>query len=357
MKRLFCLTLLFPLLLACQQSRPLDPADAQAGPSNLPSPASADAAVPPQSSSEASPVASPKPAPSQDSSAQRPDRPPRFRTLWETRSDRIDAARKGWMALSAGERDKRLQDALRSVMSRHECNTVMGCPAEETLIAAGPLASKAIVDLYPTVERDSYNKYHLLDILGENGDRSAVPLLRTLLSDKQWNARANAAFALGRIADPSTLADLQQTLKSASTTVDQAVEYAAAFAVERLQPGSGRETLLRALQPDKVASINWGYTRYAVQAVGLLGLKQACPALLPSLNHQDVFLRRQAIQTVAALRCGQAQVLEAVAQSLEHPALTVRTEAAEALRAVTRVPIKTMKTWQKYKTNVLKVKE
>ena len=244
-----------------------------------------------------------------------------------------------------------MRDALRSVMDRQSCNMVMGCLAEEELIAAGAIASKAIMDFYPQVTRESYNKFHLIDLLGETGDKGAVPFLQALLKAPQWNARANAALALGLIGDHSVGPALLESFEKAKSSNDMAFAYALAFALERmgLGNGQGKRTLLLALDAAQMGSVNWGYTRYAVQAVGLLGVKEACPKLVPSLLHKDVFLRKEALRSVARLGCKDLAVLDATASSLDHTALGVRSEAADTLRTVTKVPIRTLKTWQQYR--------
>ncbi len=344
---------LFWLVLACQGTP-------GTGPDATPSPH--EAKVLPQSVS-ASERESAQPQTSVPSKRISPpaDQPAKARTplvsAWDLKEQRIQSKRAEYQRMLPIQQQKFLEEAIRNLMDRHKCNTVMGCLAEEEVVAAGVDGARAIMEAYPTISRDSYNKFHLLDVLGEIGAPESGRFLADLLSAPQWNARANAAFALGRLKPASFVDQLEKHLTEAKAQRDMAVAYSLAYALESAGTGRGKSLLLDALDPKNMAGINWGYTRYAVEALALLGIVEACPKLLPALTHRDQFLRKEALRAVARLRCPQSVVLDAVAQSLEDAAPGVRTQAAETLLWVTKMPIKTVKSWNQYKKHVLEREE
>lgn len=348
MRQLLCL-LAVALLAACNKSQ--GPEDIAAAPSAETPPAPSPAAPPQSGSNEVatpqSVAAVPKVSPSTRPSSWRPSAPV---PAWLLREQRIHAKTLEWQRLSPEEQSKRLQQALRDVMDRHKCNTVMGCPAREDLVAAGEQAALALVEFYPTVQRDSYNRFHLIEILGEIPSKATIPFLTSLLQSDLWNARANAAFALGRLQAVQARPELERLFRQVKEGNDAAFAYSLAYALQRVGSDEGKSFLLEALRGPRLASVNWGYTRFAVEAVGLLGYTQACIDLVGPLGHKDLFLRRQALEAVARLNCDQTKVLDAAAQLLEDKSPGVRSLAAETLLLVTGMPIKTIKSWNNYKS-------
>lgn len=349
MRRLLCL-LAIALLAACNKAQ--GPADVTAAPAEQTPPAPSPAAAPQSGSDE---VATPKTGGTAARGVSPTTQPAFGRAsapvpAWLLREQRIHAKNLEWQRLSPEEQSKRLQQALRDVMDRHKCNTVMGCPAREDLVAAGEQAALAIVEFYPTVQRDSYNRFHLIEILGEIPSKATIPFLTSLLHSDLWNARANAAFALGRLQAVQARPELELLFRQVKEGNDAAFAYSLAYALQRVGSDEGKSFLLEALRAQRLASVNWGYTRFAVEAVGLLGYAQACVDLVGPLAHKDLFLRRQALETVARLNCDQTKVLDAVALLLEDKSPGVRSLAAETLLLVTGMPIKTIKSWNNYKT-------
>ncbi|GEM_PF-4357687 len=280
-----------------------------------------------------------------------------FKPSWEHRTDRIVELSHAWARLSDGDRQSRLKDELSNVINKHKCNLVMGCVPEEFIIGAGRDAVMPIIELYSKIRRDSFNKFHLIRILGEIGSEEAVPFLVGLLDAKEWFARANAAFALGLMGQAPEPAGLAERFDAVRDSADAAYAYALAYALARSGDHRGKETLLGALRTEAVKNGNWGYTRYAVEAVGLLGYSEACPFMVDALRHADLFLRKEALRTVARLSCRELPVLESVVQSLDHPARSLRDMASETLKVVLKVSISSAKSWSDYKKNVLKVEE
>jgi hypothetical protein len=215
--------------------------------------------------------------------------------------------------------------------TRQQCNRVMGCNAGDELIQLGTGAVGAIMDRYREMPGWSYQRIHLLELLGRIGAAEAVELLVEQLEAPSWDARAQAAIALGRIGAEDQL-DLLRNILSGVSERDRGFQYALAFSVEKLGGIGGKELLVAGLEGDRVANTNWGYTLVAAAAVGELGVGEACPLLVHSLQHRDIFLVKAALASAAALGCKE---LEAdIKKLLDAPVPSVRREAERALAAI-----------------------
>jgi HEAT repeat protein len=228
-----------------------------------------------------------------------------------------------------------LKKAIDQVSERASCNPVMGCPAERAVLAAGAEAVAPLIERYGRLERPGYQKFHIIEMLGRIREPAAVPFLLERLSDTHWQARTSAAVALGRMGDPGHLERLQGLLAYGNGGDDAGFRYGLAFAVDKLGGQGGRAILLEALSPDKVGGTNWGYTRVAVEALAELEVKEACPRLPACVDHNDVFLKKEAIRAAAVLGCKEAEVLAALSVQLDSRIPSVRRASREALEALT----------------------
>ncbi len=224
-----------------------------------------------------------------------------------------------------------LDELLDLVSDRRTCNIVMGCEAKDGLVAIGAPAAKPIIQRYRTLGRPSYQKFHLIEILGYVSAPEVLPFLEERLTDPHWNARANAAIALARLKAVSKLGLLKRLLRKHSGGRDFGFLYALAYAVEKLGAGGGSAILLKGLTEESVGSINWGYTRIAAFAAADLGLKQACPDLVHSVLHNDIFLKKEAIGAAMALQCRDEKLAEAIAAQETSRIPSVRRKAAAAI--------------------------
>lgn len=224
-----------------------------------------------------------------------------------------------------------VSDLLVLATTRQKCNRVMGCAAGEELIRLGADAVGPIMDRYREMPGWSYQRIHLLEILGRIGAAESVQLLVEQLGAPAWDARAQAAIALGRIGAKDQLDNLRAALDGAAEH-DRGFQYALAFSMEKLGGIGGKELLVAGLEGDRVANTNWGYTTVAAAAVGELGVAEACPLLVHSLRHRDIFLIKAALASAVALGC---QGLDAeIEKLLESPVPSVRRAAERALATI-----------------------
>jgi hypothetical protein len=241
-----------------------------------------------------------------------------------------------------------LEALLDSATTRQSCNIVMGCPAGSTLIALGEDAVAPLIGRYQSMGRPNYQKFHLLDLLGQIGSESALPLLREELDASHWESRTRSAIALGRIGSRRDLARLKIHLEKTENTQDYAFRYALAFAVEKLAGKGGAEVILEGLSPQGVNGRNWGYTRVAVEAAAELQLAAACPLLRLAVEHRDTFLKKAAITAAGALHCNNPALTQAVAAQLPSRVPSVRRQATETLKIVTGITFSDFEQWQSY---------
>ena len=234
-------------------------------------------------------------------------------------------------ANEANEADEAITELLVRATTRQQCNRVMGCSAGDELIALGTLAVQPIMERYREMPGWSYQRIHLLELLGRIGARSSVDLLVEQLAARSWDARAQAAIALGRMGATEQLERLRGALAGVAET-DRGYQYALAFAVEKLGGIGGKEILVAALDRERVAGTNWGYTMVAAAAVGELGVAEACPLLVHSLHHRDIFLIKAALASAASLGC--RDLAPEIRPLLDSPVPSVRREAERALAAI-----------------------
>lgn len=152
--------------------------------------------------------------------------------------------------------------------------------------------------------------------LGLIGDRSAAPALIRLLKDADVYVRQQAAEALGRLGDPAAIGPLIEALGSA----DAAVRSKAAWALTQFgEPAV--EPLLQATVDDD-ADLRWR----AAEVLDRLGNRDA---LLSMLKHPDPAIRVRTIQALS--RAEDAEAIGLLAQMLGDEVGVVRRLAAEAL--------------------------
>ena len=240
-----------------------------------------------------------------------------------------------------------IESLLGDVTTRQKCNIVMGCPAEAELVAHGNEATAPIINRFRTLSKPTYQKYHLIDLLGRIGDAAALPFLRECLDQRHWEARTRAAIAIGALGARTELTRLSERLQSAPVR-DHAYRYALAYAVEKLGGEGGQAVLLEGLQADAINSRNWGYTRVAVERIRELGITQACPLLPQAIRHKDIFLKKAGILAAGDLECKGPEVLRAVATGLRERVPSVRKTARGALQKLTGITFSSAEQWEEY---------
>jgi HEAT repeat protein len=122
-------------------------------------------------------------------------------------------------------------------------------------------------------------------VLGQIGDRQAIPALIQALQDEDRDVRQAAAEALGQIGDPQAIPALIQALQDE----DRDVRQAAAEALGQIGDPQAIPALIQALQ-DKEGWVR----RAAAQALGEIGDRQAIPDLIQALQDEDSDVRQAA---------------------------------------------------------------
>lgn len=232
---------------------------------------------------------------------------------------------------NSGGTSRTMDELLDLVCARQSCNPVMGCAAEEGLVAIGEPAVKAIIGRYRVMGRPNYQKFHLLRILGRTGHPSAIPFLVELLEDPHWNVRTNAALALADLNAASELKRLKRLLRKSDNGRDFGFLYALAYAVEKMGGAGGGHIVLEGLEPERISRTNWGYTKIAVDAAGSLGLTEACPKLPLAIRHNDIFLKKAAIEAAIVLQCRDQELKSALEEQSSSQIPSVRRLSKKAL--------------------------
>lgn len=225
-----------------------------------------------------------------------------------------------------------LEQLLDQATSRHGCNRVMGCSAEKGLLAIGEAAVQPIISRFKSMQRPTYQKFHLVRILGQIGHPSAIPFLAELLDHPHWNVRTNAALALAEMNAASELKKLKRLLRKTRKSRDFGFVYALAYAVQKVGGGGGKDVLLAALDPQRISRINWGYTKIAVDALAGLGFTEACGSLTPAILHNDIFLKKAGIEAAMALDCRQEKLMAAIEKQGSSQIPSVRRLTEKALK-------------------------
>ena len=191
-------------------------------------------------------------------------------------------------------------------------------------------ASHALVQLggatvEPLIERcasagDSL-QYIAAQILGQIGDRRATPFLRGLVADDNRYVREQAVRALGQLANPGLVPELEAPL-FADLVPD--VRGAAAWSMGNLRDTTAVVSLVRALK-DSVAVVR----QQALAALQFLWTPAAEAAAISALRDPDGNVRYVAAQMLGHHRTLKAR--DTLFLTLNDNNIWVRVEAARAL--------------------------
>jgi HEAT repeat protein len=175
------------------------------------------------------------------------------------------------------------------------------------------------------------------DVLGSTAFKRAnavsVPLLLTLLGDKDEGARAGAADALGKTGDPRAVAALQQHVATDTASVRRV----AIGAIALIADPSGEDTLIQAI--NNPTSDNEARAQ-AAGGLGRIANPTAIKTLVESLDDDDLNLRASAVAALAvALRPVPDKpfnpaVLTDLISALSDPRPNVQLGSAEAFRGM-----------------------
>ena len=191
--------------------------------------------------------------------------------------------------------------------------------ASHALVQLGGAAIEPLLDR-ATAGSDSL-RYITAQILGQIGDRRAIPFLTSLLRDDNRYVREQAVRALGQLDAPRLHPTLASVL--AADSVPE-VRGAAAWSLGNLRDTTAVPSLVRALT-DTVPSVR----RQALAALQFLWTPAAEAAALDALRDRDDNVRYIAAQLLGHHRTHRA--LDALCLALADDNIWVRTESARTL--------------------------
>lgn len=236
--------------------------------------------------------------------------------------------------------DPAIRDALAAIVDRHQCNRLMGCAPEQTLLASGAAAIPALLELLQTAKhRDGYWIIALLDLLGSVDDPRGAEPLRAWLRDGRWEVRTRAALGLARRASPDSQPALIAALEAARGKGDVAFEAALLYALDRLGAAVGEEPArvalraLLALDYEALSAMNPGFYAALTEIIRLSRLNEALPVVRLGITHRDRYVRMGAIAAASALN--DTGAIPFLVGRLDDPLPSVRRATIAALRAIT----------------------
>jgi HEAT repeat protein len=221
-------------------------------------------------------------------------------------------------------------------LSRGTCTANFNLPtnqAKEELIAIGKPATLALCAVLK--EKDLWRRIMAAEALTEIHDRRAIkPLLQTLQRDPSGIVRGEAAKALGKIGDPTTVETLIDALKVRIKNPKERsspayVASQAAWALGNIGDRRAIPALLPLLgsrEPYDFQSSPLG--KRVAAALGELG-PEAVEPLMQALQHLNRDVRADAARALGMMKERRAAPL--LMQALQHPDRKVRTDAAIAL--------------------------
>ncbi|MBN1542193.1 HEAT repeat domain-containing protein [candidate division KSB1 bacterium] len=258
---------------------------------------------------------------------------------------RAEAAR----ALGAIGHDSAIPHLIAALRDRHEQNRQT---TAEALIRFG---SRALPQLHGQVNhiKESPVKAALIDILGEIGDKSSMPILIHHLSDSCFvirNAAVRALRRFGRAAADAVLPSLQITpldiselMRIAQGAASEGDRLRAVRALGALEEHRSAE-LLKGLSQSENAKIAhavqealfrigcaaWGRCG-ALIVIGETATGEWIDAIIPSLADDSPHVRYEAVRAVGRLN-GVKAVARVQELALHDPVVPVRTQALKVLR-------------------------
>jgi len=241
-------------------------------------------------------------------------------------------------------------DLARDLADRQRCNLLNGCDPEDALAALGPAYARAACALYTgsAGADDRYWRSRVLAALGRMGGPDAVACLRAALVQGRWLEQATAAFALGDLRAAEAVPDLEAVVAQGPGGGGVALEAGARTALALLGRPVDLSPLWARLAGAEEAVTDWPMLRFVVQAARTLKSREQAPAIARLLKHPDYYLRREALQALAAL--GDPSTVDAVAAALDDPMPGIRRGAIAALQAlVPRAPAGSLEAWRAWR--------
>ncbi len=205
-------------------------------------------------------------------------------------------------------------------------------PHEDTrtvkLAAAKALGQMAAAEAVPLLVAelgtlDEWASPRIAEILVAFGATAVPPLIETLASEENTNARVWAAQILGRIGASAAENHLITLLKDRY----ESVRLSAAEALGRLKSRQAVNSLVQVAMKDPVAPVR----AEAAQALGTIGDKDVLDNLVMLLSDPDYWSRLRAIEAIELIAPEDPAVLET---ALRDPSPEIRRRAAVALERI-----------------------
>jgi len=176
------------------------------------------------------------------------------------------------------------------------------------------------------------DRYYAALLLGQLGDKEAVPALIQATKDPTINYRA--AISLGEIGDKSAIPALRKMAKDYSP--DRFRWLWAGYGLAALGETEGFEMLTEVITSDS----DWSDRRHAVEALGEIGHPRAVPTLVKALKEgKHANVRVSAARALGSI--GDPAALPALTEALSdtevtkvHAPTTVEKEARKAIEAI-----------------------
>ncbi len=172
------------------------------------------------------------------------------------------------------------------------------------------------------------DRYYAASLLGQLGNKKAVPALIQATKDETINYRA--AISLGEIGDKSAIPALREMAKHFP-----AEKLWAGYGLAALGEQEGFDILTNVILSDS----HWTERRHAVEALGKIGRPRSVPTLVKALKDKHVNVRVSAARALGAIRDPAA--LPALTKALSdtdatkvNQPTTVEREARKAIEAI-----------------------
>jgi hypothetical protein len=166
-------------------------------------------------------------------------------------------------------------------------------------------------------------KERVLTIMGHCGE-AASPVLLRMLRSNDWQLRAAAAFALGRIESREAVTALIDLLDDDHERVREGAVWSLGVGIRDRRAISP----LRALLDDESPHVR----EWAARGLGRFYDYASVPRIIKLLKDEDTLVRRSAVQALDAI-CDE-RAIEPLKAALKDEDAYVRTAAAEALKRI-----------------------
>ena len=239
--------------------------------------------------------------------------------------------------------DASVEAALRELRIHTRCNDVSGCPAADTLRAAGVQVSDALVHLARAAKPRAQWLPRVTLLLGELGDAQGVAALEQLLQREEDGVRAAAIFALvsrGRLDD----ARLEQDAATLSAAAVSRSRVTALWALARDGDPAAVQRFQDEIQALGGQLVAADTLRWAVWLCGQRAIPR-CDSLYAGLaRHPALLVRREVLRRIR--EAPTRGDLDALLMLVGDPSSNLARDASQTLHEVTGLRGTDAASWQ-----------